>query len=485
MVQQSLRATVKSATPPGFTGTETFEYTISDNGGTDTATVTVTVTDPNDAPDAVDDTATTTPGDKVVIDALGNDTDPDNDALTITSIATPANGSAIITGDGKISYTPEDDFTGTETFEYTISDGNGGTDTATVTVTVTDPNDAPDAVDDTATTTPGDKVVIDALGNDTDPDNDALTITSIATPANGSAIITGDGKISYTPEDDFTGTETFEYTISDGNGGTDTATVTVTVTDPNDAPDAVDDTATTTPGDKVVIDALGNDTDPDNDALTITSIATPANGSAIITGDGKISYTPEDDFTGTETFEYTISDGNGGTDTATVTVTVTDPNDAPDAVDDTATTTPGDKVVIDALGNDTDPDNDALTITSIATPANGSAIITGDGKISYTPEDDFTGTETFEYTISDGNGGTDTATVTVTVTDPNDAPDAVDDDKVVIDALGNDTDPDNDTLTITSIATPANGSAIITGDGKISYTPEDDFTGTETFDTDF
>ena len=473
-----------------FTGTETFEYTISDgNGGTDTATVTVTVTDPNDAPDAVDDTATTTPGDKVVIDALGNDTDPDNDALTITSIATPANGSAIITGDGKISYTPEDDFTGTETFEYTISDGNGGTDTATVTVTVTDPNDAPDAVDDTATTTPGDKVVIDALGNDTDPDNDALTITSIATPANGSAIITGDGKISYTPEDDFTGTETFEYTISDGNGGTDTATVTVTVTDPNDAPDAVDDTATTTPGDKVVIDALGNDTDPDNDALTITSIATPANGSAIITGDGKISYTPEDDFTGTETFEYTISDGNGGTDTATVTVTVTDPNDAPDAVDDTATTTPGDKVVIDALGNDTDPDNDALTITSIATPANGSAIITGDGKISYTPEDDFTGTETFEYTISDGNGGTDTATVTVTVTDPNDAPDAVDDtatttpgDKVVIDALGNDTDPDNDTLTITSIATPANGSAIITGDGKISYTPEDDFTGTETFE---
>ncbi len=479
-----------------FTGTETFEYTISDgNGGTDTANVAIGVATSNVIPDAVDDTAATTSGDKVVIDALSNDTDPDNDTLNITSVATPANGTAIITGDGKISYTPNDDFTGTEVFEYTITDGNGGTDTAKVTVTVGDDNTAPDAIDDAVTAEEGVKKVIDVLGNDTDPENDNLTITAVSTvnlPEHGTTVITADGKISYTPEDGFTGTESFDYTISDGNGGTDTATVIVNVVSGNSAPDAIDDSASTVSGDKVVIDALGNDTDPENDALTITSVATPANGSAVITADGKISYTPNDDFTGTEVFEYTISDGNGGTDTAKVTVTVGDDNTAPDAVDDAVTAEEGVKKVIDVLGNDTDPENDNLTIIAVSTvnlPLHGTTVITADGKISYTPDAGFTGIESFDYTISDGNGGTDTATVIVNVVSGNSAPDAVDDSastvsgsKVVINALGNDTDPENDTLTITNVATPAHGTAVITTEGKISYTPNANFIGTEVFE---
>ncbi|MEE9354420.1 MAG: Ig-like domain-containing protein, partial [Methylococcaceae bacterium] len=260
-------------------------------------------------------------------------------------------------------------------------------------------------------------VVIDALGNDTDPENDALTITSVATPANGSAVITADGKISYTPNDDFTGTEVFEYTISDGNGGTDTAKVTVTVGDDNTAPDAVDDSASTVSGSKVVINALGNDTDPENDTLTITNVATPAHGTAVITTEGKISYTPNANFIGTEVFEYTISDGNGGTDTAKVTVIVGDDNIAPDANDDFTDVSQGTKEVIDVLGNDSDPDGDPLTIVdgSITAPGNGTATITADGKISYTPNDGFTGADSFKYTISDGNGGTDTATVNIDV----------------------------------------------------------------------
>jgi hypothetical protein len=264
-------------------------------------------------------------------------------------------------------------------------------------------------------TTPGDKVVIEALGNDTDPENDTLTITSIATPANGTAIITGDGKISYTPNDDFAGTETFEYTITDGNGGTDTAKVTVTVDNNSPAPDALDDSASTVSGSKVVIDALSNDTDPENDTLTITHIATPENGSANITGDGKISYTPNDNFTGTETFEYTISDGNGGPDTATVTVTVDDPNSNPVANDDYVEAEPGTKLIIDAIDNDSDPEGDTLTIIDGVAPTNGTSSLTPDGNISYTPNDGFTGADSLQYTISDGNGGTDTATVHIDV----------------------------------------------------------------------
>ncbi|MCK5829036.1 MAG: tandem-95 repeat protein, partial [Methylococcales bacterium] len=306
-------------------------------------------------------------------------------------------------------------FTGTEVFQYTISDGNGGTDTANVTVTVGQRNSEPDAVDDSSTATQGEKTIIDVLGNDTDPENDVLTITTVSNPTNGTAVVTGDGKISYTPNAGFTGTEVFQYTISDNNGGTDTANVTVTVGEGNKTPDAIDDSTTTTQGQKVVVDALGNDTDQDGDTLTITSIANPTNGTAVITGDGKISYTPNADFTGTETFEYTISDGNGGTDTANVTVEVGSDNKAPEAVDDSASAEGGEKVVVDVLGNDTDPNGDDLTITNVADPEHGTAVITGDGKISYTPDVNFNGTESFEYTISDGNGGTDTATVVVDV----------------------------------------------------------------------
>src|SRR6185436_12249209 len=134
------------------------------------------------------------------------------------------------------------------------------------------------------------------------------------------------------------GTETFTYTISDGNGGTDTATVTVTVNNVNEQPIATDDAATVAEDSTDnIINVLTNDTDPDGDTLTITTVGTGSQGGMIEIAEGatSIRYTPAADVFGTETFTYTISDGNGGSATATVTVTITPVNDDPDAVDDT------------------------------------------------------------------------------------------------------------------------------------------------------
>ncbi|SDO67490.1 Ca2+-binding protein, RTX toxin-related, partial [Lutimaribacter pacificus] len=128
------------------------------------------------------------------------------------------------------------------------------------------------------------------------------------------------------------------------------------------------------------------------------------------------TYTPDPDFNGTDEFTYTVSDGNGGTDTATVTLTVGAVNDAPDAVDDSETTPFDTPVEVDVLGNDTDPENDPLTVVGTTDGANGTvAIDPVSGNPVYTPDPGFAGTDAFTYTISDGNGGTDTATVTVTV----------------------------------------------------------------------
>ena len=183
---------------------------------------------------------------------------------------------------------------------------------------------------------------IAVLANDTDPDPaDTRTITAVTQGANGGTVaITGTG-VSYTPAANFAGTDTFTYTITDAAGATDTATVTVTVTNVNnDAPDAVNDTATVAEDSGATpITVLANDTDPDPaDTRTITAITQPANGTVAITGGGTgLTYTPAANFAGTNTFTYTITDAAGATDTATVTVTVTPVNDPPVAVDDTAT----------------------------------------------------------------------------------------------------------------------------------------------------
>ncbi|GKY88985.1 Ig-like domain-containing protein [Sinisalibacter aestuarii] len=306
-----------------FNGTTEITYTVDDgNGGTDTATVTVEVTPVNDAPVAEDDTATTDEDTAVTIDVLGNDTDPDGDPLTVTEATSP-DGDVVINPDGTITFTPDENFNGTTEITYTVDDGNGGTDTATVTVEVTPVNDDPDAVDDTASTDENTTVTVDLLGNDSDVDGDTLEIVDISDPANGTIVDNGDGTVDYIPDPGFSGTDSFTYTVSDGNGGTDTATVTVNVNNVNDAPVAEDDTASTHLDTAVTIAVLDNDSDPDGDPLIVTEATSP-DGDVAINPDGTITFTPAAGFDGEAVVNYTISDGNGGTDSATVTILVND-----------------------------------------------------------------------------------------------------------------------------------------------------------------
>ena len=186
-------------------------------------------------------------------------------------------------------------------------------------------------------------------------------------------------------------------------------------TEPNVPPVAADDSADTNEDVPVTIDVLTNDFDPDTDPLTIDSVTQGTNGSAVVNGDGTVTYTPEADHNGSDSFTYTIIDDRGGTDVATVNVTVNSVEDNPIAMDDTASTTVGaDPIDVQVLGNDSDGDGDTMTITSVTQPTSGSVVNNGT-YVTFTP--DGAGTYTFDYTISDGNGGSDTATVTMTVSE--------------------------------------------------------------------
>jgi VCBS repeat-containing protein len=461
----------------------TFIVNVADQSS-NVANVTINVENTNDAPIANTDNVTTLEDVAITIDALGNDTDSDGDALTITQADNGSNGTVNIVNN-KLVYTPNNDFYGNDTFTYTITDGNGETSSASVNVNVLPINDAPIANPDNATTNEDTPVVIDVIANDTDIDGLNIELQSVNHGANGTVTIVG-GKAVYTPNANFVGTDTFTYAVTDNNGGLATGTVTVTVNPINDAPVAVDDSATTDEDTPVTIDVLNNDTDVDGDTLTVESVTDGSNGTTSIDVDGNIVYTPNADFTGTDTFEYTITDGNE-THTGTVTVTVNPVNDNPVANDDSAITNEDTAVTIDVLANDNDVDGDTILIDFATNGQNGTTTVVNN-QVVYTPNPNFFGTDSFTtYVITDGQGGQAQANVTVEVLPINDDPVAVNDTAftsedipVTIDVINNDTDIEGDTLELFSTNNGSNGTVSMVG-GKAVYTPNAGFNGTDTF----
>ena len=212
-------------------------------------------------------------------------------------------------------------------------------------------NDAPVAEDDVLEIDEDTSGTVDVLGNDSDSDGDTLTITMASCPV-GDVIINDDGTLTLTPNADFNGETTITYTVDDGNGGTDTGTVNVTVNPVNDAPEANDDTASTTGTEAVVIPVLDNDTDVDGDTLSVAD-ASSDDGTVTINDDGTITFVADDGFTGDATITYTVSDPDGLTDEGSVTVTVGNGDPTRDGyVDGTA----GDDLIDTAYTGDPDGD---------------------------------------------------------------------------------------------------------------------------------
>ncbi|MEM7478096.1 MAG: Ig-like domain-containing protein [Planctomycetota bacterium] len=365
----------------------------------------------NQSPNADNDSATVNEDESVAIAVLNNDSDPDGDSLSVDSFSQGSNGSVSNSG-GILTYTPDANFNGSDSFTYMVGDGNGGTDTASVNVTVTPVNDNPVANNDSASTNEDVAVVINVVNNDTDIDGDSLIVSAVTNGSSGNVTDNGDGTVTYSPNPGFFGNDSFSYTISDGSA-TDTATVNVTVNEVTNPPNAEDDSLTLDEDTQGSVAVLDNDSDPDGDSLTIQSFTQGSNGAVAISGNDLV-YTPNANFNGSDSFSYTINDGSGNTDSATVAVTVTPVNDNPVANDDSATTDQDVAVDINVLGNDSDVDGDSLTVASVANGSNGTVNNNGDGTVTYTPAPGFFGADSFTYTVSDGSAS-DTATVNVTV----------------------------------------------------------------------
>ncbi|MEW5756091.1 MAG: Ig-like domain-containing protein [Pseudomonadota bacterium] len=442
----------------------------------------------NSLPVARDDSANTRKGEAVVISALANDSDPDGDVLTIGSVTQGAHGDVMLNPDGSITYTPNDDYTGSDTFNYTVSDGNGGSDTAAVSIRVIAVNSIPVANADTVTVKENTKITITPLTNDLDADNDPLTITDVSQATAGTVSMAGNNAVDYMPALNYTGADQFTYSIEDGNGGTATATVSITVTAVNSAPVDRNDSASTSEDSAVTIAVLDNDNDPDNDLLRIGKFTQAAHGSVRINEDSSITYTPAANFHGSDSFSYTVTDGELLGDGAIVSIQVSAANDAPTAQNDAADTRSDSTVAIPVLANDDDADGDSLQISAVTAGEHGTVTIDGDA-LTYQPATGFVGTDRFTYTIVDGRGGSDTAEVVVQV-DRIVIPLSVQDDHaqtdkntpVAIAVLDNDSCADGCALTVRSVTQGLHGNVVINTDNTLSYTPDADFIGEDRFE---
>lgn len=404
-----------------------------ENGGANESaayTFTITVNPVNDAPIVMNDSALTSEDNPVVIEVLANDYDVEGDPLTVTIVAGPGNGEAVVNPDGTVTYTPPPDEYGNDTFIYEVSDGNGGNATADVWVEIVSVNDTPQAEDDAASTDEDNPITLNVLANDSGLGdakmNGPLTLALLSGPSNGSVALDSEGVVgpspsgfvgnaTYTPGPDFNGSDGFVYSVTDPDGETSQATVTITVVPINDPPVAVDDSVSTDEDIPVTADVLANDYDVDGDPLQVSISAGPSNGAAVVNPDGSITYTPDPDYNGPDSLTYSIGDPSGAAASAIVSITVTPVNDPPVAGDDSAETEHFTPVTVYVLANDFDVDADTLTVALVSGPSNGTVSCTPDGYCTYSPNFLFLGFDGFIYQVSDGNGGTDTATVTITV----------------------------------------------------------------------
>jgi LPXTG-motif cell wall-anchored protein len=340
--------------------------------------------------------------------------------LTVTSAGPPANGAVSVNPDGTIDYTPDPDFSGTDTFTYTVCDVAGNCSTATVTVTVNEVNDPPAARNDSGRAREGRTITVDNLANDSDGDNtlDPTSVKILAQPAHGTVSVNADGSVDFTAEAGYDGTDSFRYEVCDDGAPAecDTATVDLEIwlRDPNRRPDAVDDSATTPEDTPVTINVRNNDTDPDGDPLTIESFSQPKHGTVSSSG-GRLVFTPDDNWHGTTTFAYTVCDPDGRCDDATVTVTVDPVDDAPVAHDDAIVVKDGKPIDIPVVDNDDEVDGEPVTVDIVDQPAHGTVTVNADGTVTYTPDEGYDGSDSFTYEICDPDGDCSEATVTVEV----------------------------------------------------------------------
>jgi VCBS repeat-containing protein len=309
--------TVTYTPAAAFSGTDTFTYTVKDNGTVDStpATVSITVNAVNHPPVANTQTVTTNEDTAKAITLTASD--PDGNLLTYAVVTDPAHGTLSGTAPD-LTYTPTAGYHGADSFTFKVNDGTVDSTPATVSITVNAVNHPPVANTQTVTTNEDTAKAITLTGSD--PDGNLLTYAVVTNPAHGTLSGTAPN-LTYTPALNYNGLDTLTFVVRDGQLQSGPATVSITITPVNDPPVANNGAVTATAG-RAVIGQL-TATDVDSPTLTFSIVVQPKKGSVTFSpSSGVFTYTPTAKNKGTDTFTFRVYDGTAYSNIAKITVTI-------------------------------------------------------------------------------------------------------------------------------------------------------------------
>ena len=483
-----------------YNGADTVCVIVCDQAGLcDTAKIPVTVTPVDDKPTVVIAPITTPEDSAKTVCATINDPDAGSTFTATPCGASNGTVSATVTGSQVcVTYTPNLNFNGTDTACVIICDNTGLCDTTKIPVTVTPVNDAPVVSETPKIATEDTPLTI--CQTITDPDaGDTHTATAcgalhgtLSTPS----VSGGQVCVTYTPNADYNGADTVCVIVCDQAGLCDTAKIPVTVTPVDDKPTVVIAPITTPEDSAKTVCATINDPDAGSTFTATPCGASNGTVSATVTGSQVcVTYTPTTNYFGLDTACVIICDNTGLCDTVKVPVTITSVNDAPIVTD--ITTNAPNNVTTTTCVPVTDVDVvDNHTVTVCGNPIHGSIIptinnVTHELCVAYTPTAGFVGADNACLLVCDNGNPSkcDTVQVIYNVTATNRAPVALNDMNNTISGiavsgsvLGNDSDPDFNTLTVntTPVDAPNNGSIILNANGTYTYSPNAGYVGTDT-----
>ena len=429
------RIATVSVPHPDWFGVETITFTARDEGGlTDSDAVTFTVINVNDPPvvSTIPDqtVAEGDPFEPITLDDYVNDVDNDDNEMTWTYSGN-VNLNVTIGNNRVATVTAVDEnWNGTEIITFKATDPEGLSDSTQVTFTVTPVNDPPvvSGIPDQTIDEGGSFAAINLNDYVSDVDNSAAEMTWSYSGNVELMVSIDENRIATIgiPHPDWFGVETITFTATDPEGLSGSDQAVFTVINVNDTPVAVNDTVSTPEDEAILIDVLNNDSDVDGDDLEVISVTDPANGTAAIQNGQQVLYTPDADFYGSDSFEYTISDGNGETASAMVYITVTPLNDPPvvSGIPDQTIDEGGSFAAITLDDYVSDVDNSAAEMTWSYSGNEELMVSIDENRIATItiPSNQWNGAETIIFTATDPEGLSGRDTVTFTVLGINDPP---------------------------------------------------------------
>lgn len=486
---------------PGFVGTADFTYTLkTPEGNLVERVATVVVNNVNDAPILANDTFTLDEGETLYLDRLlANDSDPDGDTLQLDHFSGLEHGSLSVEN-GRLVFVPEEGYFGDVEFSYWVRDHeNSYPAMAQVKIHYQDVNQGAAAgedhfitLEDTPLTTSREKL----LANDVEYDGETVTFAGLGASVHGTVTETGDGTISFNPELDYTGDEAgFYYHVTDESGNRSTGWAWVEVLDQRDAPVVLTETHKPISEDEVLAftpDEIAKFVyDPDGDELHLEQISNITGGTISLI-DGVYIFTPDDDFSGTASFDYQANDNHRGIVEGHLEFEVTPVNDPATAGEDSLTGVEEATVttaVAELLANDSDVDGSVVDFVSLTEAPNEQATVSGE-IYTHTPDSSDNGSAALSYSAQDGEGIEIRGTLdinTLAADNPtsfgNDVLYTQEDQTLttsISELMANDTDADgNGELHFSGLGKASHGQVQLGENGIIEFIPEADYFGDE------